>query len=176
MRDIPPMNAEGRRRAVRSRAAGMTQALLTVIALVACSTPSLLAQAADDGEIVAAGERYRAGPLHRWILGRHYRDVWTQIIRVERLDLSSFAGGLEPLRTGGGRQTRSLRFRGADGREYAFRSVDKDPSAVIDSLFAGRSSMSSSRTGSALPTPTALWSLRRSWKRRESCTWSPSSG
>jgi len=72
------------------------------------------------------------GPLHRWILGRHYRDVWTQIIRVERLDLSSFAGGLEPLRTGGGRQTRSLRFRGADGREYAFRSVDKDPSAVID--------------------------------------------
>jgi hypothetical protein len=31
-------------------------------------------------------------------------------------------------------QTRSLRFLGADGREYAFRSVDKDPSPVLDSL------------------------------------------
>jgi hypothetical protein len=56
-------------------------------------------------------------------------------MEVEVLDLSTFAGGLEPLRTGGGRQTRSLRFLGADGREYSFRSVDKDPSAVLDSLF-----------------------------------------
>jgi hypothetical protein len=31
-------------------------------------------------------------------------------------------------------QTRSLRFLGADGREYAFRSVDKDPSPVLDSI------------------------------------------
>jgi len=72
--------------------------------------------------------------LHRWILGRHYRDLWSAPVEVEVLDLDTFAGGLEPLRTGGGMQTRSLRFLGADGREYAFRSVDKDPSPVLDSL------------------------------------------
>ncbi len=137
MRDTSRVNADGTLRSVRSRAAGTTRALLTIIALVACSPPSMLAQTADQGEVVAAGERYRAGAFHRWILGRHYRDVWTQTIRVEPLDLSSFAGGLEPLRTGGGRQTRSLRFAGADGREYAFRSVDKDPSAVLDPLLRG---------------------------------------
>ena len=34
-------------------------------------------------------------------------------------------------------QTQSLRFMGADGREYAFRSVDKDPSPVLDSILRG---------------------------------------
>ena len=99
------------------------------------ATP-LLAQAQPSGRTVvtAAGEQYRAGVLQRWILGRHYRDLWTTSVAVEVLDLDSFAGGLEPLRTGGGMQTRSLRFLGADGREYAFRSVDKDPSPVLDSL------------------------------------------
>jgi len=92
---------------------------------------------ADHGEIAAAGDHYSAGLLHRWVLGRHYRDLWTAIIEVELLDLSSFAGGLEPLRTGGGQQTRSLRLVGADGREYSFRSVDKDPSAVLDTLLRG---------------------------------------
>jgi len=87
-----------------------------------------------DVVTTAAGEQYSAGPLRRWILGRHYRDLWTTPIRVELLDLDNTAGGLTPTRTGGGMQTRSLRFMGADGREYAFRSVDKDPSAVLDSL------------------------------------------
>ena len=137
MLDTSRMSADGKRRAVPRRGAGTVRTLLAVIGLVTCFAPSLLAQAADHGEVVAAGERYRAGPLHRWILGRHYRDVWSQIIQVELLDLSSFAGGLEPLRTGGGLQTRSLRFMGADGREYSFRSVDKDPSAVLDPLLRG---------------------------------------
>jgi hypothetical protein len=87
--------------------------------------------------VTAAGERYRAGAFHRWTLGRHYRDLWTTPIEVEVLDLSTFAGGITPLRRGGGQQTQALRFLGSDGREYAFRSVDKDPSAVIDSIFRG---------------------------------------
>ena len=92
------------------------------------------AQSASNTGVTAAGEQYRAGLFQRWILGRHYRDLWTTPVEVEYLDLRSFAGGLEPLRTGGGQQTRSLRFTGADGREYAFRSVDKDPSPVLDSI------------------------------------------
>jgi len=102
------------------------------------STPGTMSaqDAAGTGGIVttAAGERYRAGLLHRWILGRHYRDLWSEPIQVELLDLEGTAGGLTATGTGGGMQTRSLRFLGADGREYAFRSVDKDPSAVLDSI------------------------------------------
>ncbi len=93
----------------------------------------------DESRVVstAAGEQYQAGLLHRWILGRHYRDLWTAPVRVELLDLDAVGGGLTPTRTGGGMQTRSLRFAGADGREYAFRSVDKDPSPVLDSILRG---------------------------------------
>jgi hypothetical protein len=76
---------------------------------------------------VAAGPQYRAGALKRALLGRSYRELWTTPATVPVLDLSTFAGGLTPTETGGGNQTLSLRFEGADGREYAFRSVDKDP-------------------------------------------------
>ena len=91
-------------------------------------------QSGGSTVVTAAGEQYRAGAFHRWILGRHYRDLWTTPIEVEVLDLSTFAGGITPLERGGGRQTKSLRFLGSDGREYTFRSVDKDPSAVLDSI------------------------------------------
>src|SRR6266567_3668652 len=60
---------------------------------------------------VTAGPEYRAGWLHQVLFGR-----------------GAFAGGLTPLRRGGGAQTRALRLAGADGREYVFRSVNKHPS------------------------------------------------
>ncbi len=94
-------------------------------------------ESAGSTVVTAAGEQYRAGAFHRWVLGRHYRELWTTPVEVQVLDLSTYAGGLTPLRTGGGQQTRSLRFLGADGREHSFRSVDKDPSALVDSLLHG---------------------------------------
>lgn len=106
----------------------------TAGALALGASPTRGQSEAPRTVVTAAGAQYRAGFLHRWILGRHYRDLWTTPVEVEVLDLGSYAGGLRPLRTGGGMQTRSLRFEGADGREYAFRSVDKDPSPVLDSL------------------------------------------
>lgn len=80
---------------------------------------------------VAAGPEYGAGWLHRLLLGSHYRNLWTTPIAVNELDLARFAGGLTPLRCGGARQTKSLRFAGADGQEYVFRSVDKDPTLAM---------------------------------------------
>ncbi|ASQ90632.1 hypothetical protein CHL67_06570 [Prosthecochloris sp. GSB1] len=76
---------------------------------------------------VVPGERYRAGALHRMVFGDHWRSLWTSPMNVDILDLDTFAGGLKPFRKGGGFQTISLRFKGADGREYRFRTVDKDP-------------------------------------------------
>ncbi|HEX6042226.1 BamA/TamA family outer membrane protein, partial [Longimicrobium sp.] len=83
--------------------------------------------ARDDTVRVVANPGYQAGSLRRFFLGRSYRDLWAAPIDVPVLDLGSFAGGLTPTETGGGNQTLSLRFRGADGKEYGFRSVDKDP-------------------------------------------------
>lgn len=80
---------------------------------------------------VAAGSEYDAGGLHRFFFGAHYRDLWTTPLRVEMLNLDRFAGGLTPLKRGGGFQTKSLRFIGKDGRQYAFRSINKDPTKVL---------------------------------------------
>lgn len=110
----------------------MRRALLVpALAALALDAPAALAQggppASRDSVQVAAGPRYGAGPVKRFFLGRSYRNLWVQPATVAMLDLDRFAGGLTPTETGGGNQTLSLRFRGADGREYAFRSVDKDP-------------------------------------------------
>lgn len=84
-----------------------------------------------DTVTVVPGADYKAGPLHRLFFGSRYRDLWTRPIRVPVLDLRRFAGGLTPTTRGGGMQTKSVRFRGGDGREYAFRSLEKDPTVVL---------------------------------------------
>lgn len=85
------------------------------------------APAAAQDTTVVAGPRYGAGPLHRTLWGGAYRDLWTTPVRVPVLNPDTFAGGLRVLEAGGGLATESLRMRGADGREYTFRSVNKTP-------------------------------------------------
>ena len=83
------------------------------------------APGADSVEI-AAGAHYEAGGLHRFFLGDGHRDLWATPIRVEVLDLRAFAGGLRPLKLGGGLQTKTLRLVNPRGVQYVFRSVDKE--------------------------------------------------
>ena len=50
---------------------------------------------------------------------------------METLDVGSFGGGLTPVARVGGRQTKGLALRGADGRDYTFRAIDKDPTSIL---------------------------------------------
>jgi hypothetical protein len=90
---------------------------------------------AGAGEVVVAvAPRYRASAFHRFWMGGGHRELWALPTRAPLVDLRGFAGGLTPLRRGGGRQTRALRLRGADGREYVFRSLDKDQAQALSPL------------------------------------------
>jgi hypothetical protein len=109
------------------RAAG---AVLVGAALL-CNVASPIEGQTDSATVVPSA-RYGAGPTHQSLLGRDYRVLWTTPVRIEVLDLRRYAGGLTPTQRGGGRQTASLRFRGADDREYTFRSVDKWPALAQD--------------------------------------------
>ena len=82
---------------------------------------------ADSVEVSASRRGFGTGRVRRLLFGRHYRDLWNTTIKAEVLDLGRVAGGLTPYREGGGAQTLSLRFRGADGFTYVFRGLDKDP-------------------------------------------------
>lgn len=115
----------------------MQNATLAVIALavagstLAGQTPAGTPRARTDSAVVVPGAGYRAGSLGRLVFGTHYRDLWTAPLTVPLLHLEQYAGGLRPLARGGSMQTKSLRFKGADGREYVFRSIDKDPSRSL---------------------------------------------
>src|SRR5262249_28105008 len=66
-----------------------------------------------------------------------------------------FAGGLRPLEAHTGSQTKSLRFQGADGRTYQFRSVDKDPTATLAPELRGTAYSRALRDGVSASFPAA---------------------
>lgn len=80
---------------------------------------------------VVVGERYGASGVHRMLFGADYRTLWTTPVTLDVLDLSTFTGGLRPVKRVGGRETKALALKGQDGRDWTFRSVDKDPSEVL---------------------------------------------
>ena len=116
---------------LRFSAAGIAFTAVFLSVVQVCEArPRKIPQQEIEGRTTVAvvpGERYEAGALHRMIFGDHWRSLWTTSMDVDVLDLRSFAGGLKPFKKGGGFQTISLRFMGKDGREYRFRTVDKDP-------------------------------------------------
>jgi hypothetical protein len=145
---------------MRKKSLVLTAALGCALArnLTAAEAPSTCsAPAADAGRettLVTPGAQYSAGALHRFLLGREYRDLWTTPLQVPVLDLESFASGLVPVEKGGGKQTLTLDFKGGDGREYKFRSVDKDPSGVLPRVLRGTFAdrVVQDQISSALPT------------------------
>lgn len=110
------------------RTALRTAGLISAIALLpplAQSQGTLPPLTSKDSVTVIAGPDYAAGSLRRKWLGDNYRDVWAAPIKVPVLDLSTFAGGIKPSRTGGGMQGKNLRFGTADSTEWVFRPVHK---------------------------------------------------
>ncbi|MXV17710.1 BamA/TamA family outer membrane protein [Hufsiella ginkgonis] len=89
----------------------------------------------DSTKVLAAGDSYRAGKFQRQLYGEHYRESWATPVKVKYLDPSVFAGGLTPVKMGGGHQTTSLQLQGKDGNLYQFRLIDKDPSRLLPEGF-----------------------------------------
>ncbi|HEU4680610.1 MAG TPA: hypothetical protein VFS51_02615, partial [Gemmatimonadales bacterium] len=128
------------------------------VAITALAATGAAAQergaAGQSSVLQAPGPQYQAGGLHRFLLGRDYRPLWTTPIPTPVLDLRTFSGGLRAVSKGGGKQTKSLLLVAADGRQFFFRSVDKDASVLLPEEL--RSSVAGSvvrdQTSSALPT------------------------
>ncbi|HTE29037.1 MAG TPA: hypothetical protein VK666_01595, partial [Chryseolinea sp.] len=83
--------------------------------------------------IMPAGKQYRASGWKTLWWGKHYRREWTTPVSFPVLHMDNFAGGLTPTKAGGGRESKSLRLVGGDGREYVMRTMDKS----LDSLVPG---------------------------------------
>ena len=76
--------------------------------------------------VIVSGGTYKAKGLKKIFLGSLYRTTWTEPVNISYLNLDTTKSGLTPFALGGGRQTTTLKFRADNGREYAFRSIDKN--------------------------------------------------
>ena len=81
-------------------------------------------------QVVAGKEFDRSGPWRFWF-GEGFRKAWTTPVQLPVLDLKTEAGGLTPLRQVGGFQTEGLAMKGADGRGFTFRKLEKHPERVL---------------------------------------------
>ena len=101
-------------------------------------SPDQLIHADSSSAKVIANPYYaKAGGFRRFLLGHHYRTEWATPVNVEVINFDTTAGGLTPDKLGGGMQTKSLRLKGANGKEYVLRSVNKDPSKALPPEFRG---------------------------------------
>lgn len=100
---------------------------LLLTAALACVAAPLGAQVVAK----APGPQYRAGGIKRFFFGPEYRELWSTPIDVGVVRLDSLRAGLRPVSRSGGQQTLGLRLRATDGKEYFFRSIDKDPSEAL---------------------------------------------
>ena len=84
--------------------------------------------AADEDFVT---ERFSNSAFTRTLFGDSYRDVWKTDVEFPVIDLGTVAGGLVPVKRGGGLQTTSLRLLGADGHEYGLRLLEKSGLAQV---------------------------------------------
>jgi hypothetical protein len=87
---------------------------------------------AEDSVIVQVHPSYnKHGKFHRWIFGENYRKEWAAPTTLPVIHISELHGGLIPIQLGGGFQSKSLRLKDPQGKEWTIRSVEKSPDALL---------------------------------------------
>jgi len=72
--------------------------------------------------------------FHDWLLGSHYKDLYSRPIVAKVATLDTLYGGLNPAQAGGGHQSKSLRLKDNQGREYVMRALKKSASRFLQSV------------------------------------------
>ena len=91
----------------------------------------------DSIKIIAGKASYARSALYQKLFGRHYRKEWTTPVLMPYFYLDTAAGGLKIYKLGGGRQTRTLRLRNKNEKEFVLRSIDKSFGGALPELYRG---------------------------------------
>lgn len=85
---------------------------------------------------VAASKKYANPPKTReWLLGKNYRNVWSEPVNVPVFDMRTEKGGFTIDKIGGGKQTKSIHLKDTAGHPYKLRTIDKDPKEFLPPEF-----------------------------------------
>lgn len=80
-----------------------------------------------------AAEYDSVGKVHRFFFGEHYRKIWATPVKLKVFKITEEQGGMTVVKRGGGQQTKSLRLRDKNGKEWVLRTVQKDPEKALPS-------------------------------------------
>ncbi|MGJ8590984.1 MAG: metallophosphoesterase [Aquaticitalea sp.] len=72
--------------------------------------------------------------FYETLLGDRYRTVYSKKINANVATLDTLYGGLEIVRQGGGHQTRTLRLKTKDGKEYNLRALRKSATQYLQAV------------------------------------------
>ena len=90
-----------------------------LIPLMARSQKTVVIDSSDKNfRTVIAGEQYGTSGFHQMLWGKHYRKEWATPVKIPVINLDEIDGGLTPTEQGGGRQTKTLRLKNKNGKEY----------------------------------------------------------
>ncbi len=94
---------------------------------------------ADSSKYITlpASNNYYKNRFYKFLWGEHYRKEWHTPVTMKKVYLDTLAGGLKIYKTGGGRQTKSLRVRDQKNQEYVFRSLDKTFGKALPAITEG---------------------------------------
>jgi hypothetical protein len=84
---------------------------------------------------VIAGKEYQKSKFYQWLFGKNRRQEWGTPVRVPIVLLDTIYGGLVPYQKGGGGESKSLRLKSLEGKEYALRSIKKNREKSIPKFF-----------------------------------------
>jgi hypothetical protein len=89
----------------------------------------------DSVTVAINADFAKARKAKRFILGDNYRTEWATPVKLPKFNIREEKGGFTITGIGGGKQTKSLRLTDKRGKEWALRTVVKDPEAVVPENF-----------------------------------------
>jgi hypothetical protein len=108
---------------------------LLPVFIIASKAVSQVNSDTSSFKIIAAGPEYKRSASFERYWGRNRRAEWITPVKVPVLWLDSVYGGLTPVKQGGGNESRSLRLKTADGKQYTLRSINKSRADVVEPQF-----------------------------------------
>ncbi|HET6722914.1 MAG TPA: metallophosphoesterase [Chitinophagaceae bacterium] len=87
---------------------------------------------------ISASDSYKPiSGFKKYVLGQNYRYEWTTPVNMKVFNINKERGGFTITGLGGGKQTKSLRLKDKNGKEWSLRSVDKLPTGALPAEFRG---------------------------------------
>jgi hypothetical protein len=103
---------------------------------ILCLSNTAFSQKTDSATItMPANTKYQKSAGYQNLWGHNYRKEWTTPVEFPIARLDTLFGGLTAYKQGGGNQSKSLRFKTADDKKYAMRSVNKSLRVIVPKIF-----------------------------------------